>query len=183
MREIKARKTNEERLPANLLGSAPPLEAMLWFLWATKIKSRRNQKLNSGIVGHLTSPLVYATPKRKIYIELPEDEASKDGQSCGQKLNENEGLWRPNLCELWCFAAAAAAAAVVAAAVAAAAAAAALLLLLLLLLLLVHGWPAGRYGQPVGRPLQVPAGRPADQGAGRGRNRYYYYYHHYYYHD
>ena len=53
------------------------------------------------------------------------------------------------------------------------------------------GRPAGRYGrygQPAGRPLQVPAGGPADQGAsrlaGRGRNRYYYYYHHdddYYY--
>ena len=40
--------------------------------------------------------------------------------------------------------------------------------------------PAGRYGQPAGRPLQVLAGRPADQcasrPAGRGRNRYYYYY-------
>ena len=36
------------------------------------------------------------------------------------KLSENQGLWRPNLCELWCFAAAVAAAAAATAAATAA---------------------------------------------------------------
>ena len=86
MREIKARKTKEEQLPANLLfSSTPPLEAMrlLCSLWATKRKSCHNQPLKLGL-WDISRAHFYGTPKRKIYIELPpEDEASKDGQTCG----------------------------------------------------------------------------------------------------
>ena len=52
------------------------------------------------------------------------------------KLNENQGLWRPNLCELWCFAAAAAAGAAAAPATAATAAATAAFCFAVLQLLL-----------------------------------------------
>ena len=86
VREIKARKTKEEQLPANLLSSStPPLEAMrlLCSLWATKRKSYHNQPLKLGL-WDISRAHFYGTPKRRIYIELPpEDEASKDGQTCG----------------------------------------------------------------------------------------------------
>ena len=94
VREIKARKTKEEQLPANLLfSSTPPLEAMrlLCSLWATKRKSCHNQPLKLGL-WDISRAQFYGTPKRKIYIELPpEDEASKDGQTCGLLVVRDTG--------------------------------------------------------------------------------------------
>ena len=101
VREIKAKKTKEEQLPANLLfSSTPPLEAMrlLCSLWAAKRKSCRNQPLKLGL-WDISRAHFYGTPKRKIYIELPpEDEASKDGQTCGLLVKSMYGtLDAPNI--------------------------------------------------------------------------------------
>ena len=56
---------------------------LLRSLWATKRKSYHNQPLKLGL-WDISRAHFYGTPNRKIYIELPpEDEASKDGQTCG----------------------------------------------------------------------------------------------------
>lgn len=39
-------------------------------MWATKRKSRRNQKLKLGL-WDISRAHFYGTPKRKVYIELP----------------------------------------------------------------------------------------------------------------
>ena len=76
VREIKAAKKAEDKLPQNLLfSSTPPLEAMrlLCSLWATEKVSAKGKPLKIGL-WDISRAHFYGTPKRKIYIELPEEE-------------------------------------------------------------------------------------------------------------
>ena len=77
-REIKARKRPEERIPQNtLFSSTPPLEAMrlLCSLWATERVSQRGRSLKIGL-WDISRAHFYGMPKRCIYIELPEEDAT-----------------------------------------------------------------------------------------------------------
>ena len=74
VREIKAAKAPEDQLPQSLLfSSTPPLEAMrlLCSLWSSQQVSRNGQRLKLGL-WDISRAHFYGTPKRTIYIELPE---------------------------------------------------------------------------------------------------------------
>ena len=78
VREIKARKSPEERIPQNMLfSSTPPLEAMrlLCSLWATERVSHRGRPLKIGL-WDISRAHFYGVPKRRIYIQLPDEDAS-----------------------------------------------------------------------------------------------------------
>ena len=87
VREIKARKSPEEQLPANLLfSSTPPLEAMrlLCSLWSTNRFSTHGRKYKLGL-WDISRAHFYGTPKRKIAVELPPEDPnwSEDGEYVG----------------------------------------------------------------------------------------------------
>ena len=88
VREIKARKSPEEQLPANLLfSSTPPLEAMrlLCSLWSTNRFSTHGKKYKLGLWDISTAHFYGRTPKRKIAVELPPEDPkwSEDGEYVG----------------------------------------------------------------------------------------------------
>ena len=72
VREIKARKRPEERIPQNMLfSSTPPLEAirLLCSLWATE------RSLKIGL-WDISRAHFYGVPKRRINIELPQEDST-----------------------------------------------------------------------------------------------------------
>ena len=78
VREIKAHKSPEERIPQNMLfSSTPPLEAMrlLCSLWATERVSHQGRPLKIGL-WDISRAHFYGVPKRRIYIQLPDEDAS-----------------------------------------------------------------------------------------------------------
>ena len=78
VKDIKAAKSESEQLPQNLLfSSTPPLESMrlLCSLMSTQKLSKRGQKLKLGL-WDISRAHFYGIPKRTIYIELPDEDAS-----------------------------------------------------------------------------------------------------------
>ena len=72
-REIKAAKKPEEQLPQNLL-----LEAMRYLLsaWATDRVSAKGRRLKLGL-WDISRAHFYGVPKRRIYVELPPEDAEQ----------------------------------------------------------------------------------------------------------
>ena len=78
-REIKAAKKPEDQLPQNLLfSSTPPLEAMRYLLsaWATDRVSAKGRRLKLGL-WDISRAHFYGVPKRRIYVELPPEDAEE----------------------------------------------------------------------------------------------------------
>ena len=85
VREIKAAKAPEDQLPQSLLfSSTPPLEAMrlLCSLWSSQQVSRNGQRLKLGL-WDISRAHFYGTPKRTIYIELPDEDKTPGKEECG----------------------------------------------------------------------------------------------------
>ena len=97
MKDIKAAKSESEQLPQNLLfSSTPPLESMrlLCSLMSTQKLSKRGQKLKLGL-WDISRAHFYGIPKRTIYIELPDEDASytESGEKeCGLLMKSMYGM-------------------------------------------------------------------------------------------
>ena len=85
VRDIKARKGPDEQLdPAVLFSAMPPIEGMrlLASLLVTRKKSKHGKALKLGS-WDISRAHFYGTPKRNIFVQLPEEEGVDTTQECG----------------------------------------------------------------------------------------------------
>ena len=92
VKDIKARKGPEDQLdPAMLFSAMPPLEAVriLTSMLMSKQRSKHGRPLRLGS-WDISRAHFYGTPKRNIYVKLPEEEGAGEGE-CGLLLKSMYG--------------------------------------------------------------------------------------------
>ena len=110
VKDIKAAKSESQQLPQNLLfSSTPPLESMrlLCSLMSTQKAVKERAKTEAIGLWDVSRAHFYGIPKRTIYIELPDEDASytESGEKeCGLLMKSMYGTHNaPNTWQSYCW--------------------------------------------------------------------------------